>query len=191
MIVYLDMDGPLANFDKAIEGAKLNAEGDPVCMFEKGFFRNLEVTPGAKHAVDIISGMDCELYIASKPSTKNLWSATEKYQWIEEHFPTLLRRIFLTCDKGFLKGDLLIDDDAKRWRKGFQGTFVEFDVRKPIESWADALEICSICGWDGNDPCSHLSPLTQTPQDRLTLSADIEFVDTPADPTGNKMKEIK
>jgi 5'(3')-deoxyribonucleotidase len=144
-IVYLDMDGPLADFDKAI-GEERNENGDPPEMFKKGFFRNLEVTPYAKMGVSLL--LDCEdidLYIASKPSTKNLYSATEKYEWIDEHFPELLKKVFLTCDKGKLIGDYLIDDDADRWKRKFKGEFIQFYPAAPLTSWYNIVDTLGVC----------------------------------------------
>jgi 5'(3')-deoxyribonucleotidase len=130
--VGIDMDGVLADFDSAI---KSGVKKDPPEMFRKGFFRKLKPIPGAKVAINqLIKLPHLKLYIASKPSTKNLWSTIEKYQWIEEHFPRLLNRIFLACDKHFLRMDYLIDDDLKRWGK-FPGTFLHFDRKQPILSW--------------------------------------------------------
>ena len=79
-----------------------------------------------------------EIYIATKITTKNLYSATEKYQWIEEHFPTLLKNMFITCDKALLKGDFLIDDYHK-W-KTFQGDFIHFNKHNPLDAWEEAVK---------------------------------------------------
>ena len=139
-IVYTDMDGPLANFSKAAGTTPGTWTEDPPCMFQKGFFRNLEVMPGAKEAIATILTMPhVDLFIASKPTSKNLYSATEKYQWIEEYFPPLLHKIFLTCDKGHLNGHVLIDDYL-HWASRFQGIFLHFDEANPEASWKKSVE---------------------------------------------------
>jgi 5'(3')-deoxyribonucleotidase len=136
-IVFIDMDGVIADFFAGV--GRPNCEWNPPEMFVEGFFRNLPVMPGAKRALEAMSEMnELDLYIASKPTTRNLHSTVEKYQWIEEHFPWLLRKIFLTCDKSFLNGDILIDDD-KIWKDGFKGTFVHFERGNSEESWQDIL----------------------------------------------------
>ncbi len=139
MIVYVDMDGVLANFDKALKSPREPGKGLPPEMLEKDFFRNLEVMPGAIKAIDELESLPgVEVFIATKITTKNLYSATEKFEWIEEHFPSLLKKIFITCDKALLKGDFLIDD-YHRW-KTFPGTFIHFNKHNPIEAWSDAVQ---------------------------------------------------
>lgn len=133
------MDGVLANFDKRLVAPREPGKGLPPEMLQKGFFRNLEVMPGAIKAIDELESIPgIELYIATKITTKNLHSATEKYQWIEEHFPTLLKNMFITCDKALLKGDFLIDDYHK-W-KTFQGNFIHFNKHNSLEAWEQAVK---------------------------------------------------
>lgn len=134
-IVFLDMDGVLADFDGAISSG---VEWDPPEMFEPGFFRNLKVMPGAKEAVaQLLAQDDLEVYIGSKPTSKNRLSATEKMDWINEHFPELVRNMVLVCDKKLLRGDILIDDDKERWGHVFEGRFIHFDRKNPEKAWAE------------------------------------------------------
>lgn len=140
VIVYLDMDGVLADFKKGI--GRPNPEWNPPEMYEPYFFRKLPVMEGAKEAVaEMLANENIDLYIASKPDSKNLWCATEKFQWIQEHFPDLLKKMFLTCDKGHLNGDFLIDDDFRQWGHKFKGTLLEFNENDPKESWARILGV--------------------------------------------------
>lgn len=133
-ILYLDMDGVLADFRAGV--GRPNAEWNPPEMYVKGFFRDLPLMAGAKDAVaELLKHNYLDVYIASKPTHDNLWCATEKYQWLEEHFPMLLKKTFLACDKGHLNGDYLIDDDLKQWGPKFKGTLLHFDEYKPVESW--------------------------------------------------------
>ena len=131
-IVFLDMDGPLANFNLAI-GRPFEYGEDPPEMFVKGFFRTLPVIPGAKEGVQALLKMSqFAIYIGSKFSNKNTNSATEKLDWLYEHFPELARHCMLACDKGLLRGEFLIDDDRK-WEHQFKGEFVYFDPKLPPE----------------------------------------------------------
>ena len=137
-IVYLDMDGVLADFWRGV--GRPGAEWNPPEMYVKGFFRNLPVMAGAKEAVaELLTIPGIDVYIASKPDSTNMDSATEKYQWINEHFPELIKKIFLTCDKGHLNGDYLIDDDIDRWGPKFKGQLIHFDEHAPLDSWRRVL----------------------------------------------------
>lgn len=136
-VVFLDLDGVLADFD----GAVANPVWDPPEMFVPGFFRNLKVMPGAHEAVSkLLANPGLDVYIGSKPSTKNFWSSIEKYEWVSEHFPKLLRRIVLVCDKSLLRGDVLVDDDKERWGHKFKGTFIHFDRKNPQWSWNEVVK---------------------------------------------------
>jgi len=136
-IIFLDMDGVLADFDGALE----KRIHDPPEMFVPGFYRNLKVMPGAHEAVaKLLASPLLEVYIGSKPTTGNLYSTVEKYQWVAMHFPRLLKRIVLTCDKTLLRGDYLVDDDYERWEGKFVGNFIRFNRDRPEESWNRVLE---------------------------------------------------
>lgn len=136
------MDGVLADFDGAITSG---IEVDPPEMFVPGFFRGLKVHEGAKEAVPkIMSDKRYEVFIGSKTTSKNTLCATEKMDWIQEHFPALKKRMVLVCDKKLLRGDILIDDDFERWSKKFVGQFIHFDKFNPKQSWANVLEVLDI-----------------------------------------------
>ena len=138
-VVFLDMDGVLADFDSEIGPEHKHLPEDPPEMFVPGFFRRLKVMPGAKEAVaKLLACPDLDVYIGSKPTTKATTSATEKFDWVEEHFPALLRKIVLVCDKARLRGDVLVDDD-KKWEPVFVGQFIHFDHDHSEESWQRVL----------------------------------------------------
>lgn len=132
------MDGVLADFDIMI---KSGVDNDPPEMFEPGFFRSLPVIKGSKKAVEILlANKNLEVYIGSKVTSKATNCATEKMEWIREHFPKLLRRMVLVCDKKLLRGDYLIDDDFERWSKKFRGKFLHFKQEEPLKSWRRILK---------------------------------------------------
>lgn len=143
-VCFLDMDGVLTDFDgymRHLRGCEYIPENDPPEMFRGGFFRNLPPMPGAIQAVSDLERLGVRLYIATKPTTKNLYCASEKMLWVERFLPTLLKRMLIVCDKGLLRGDYLIDDDHEdRWRHSFQGEFIKFDPMHPQVSWRAAVE---------------------------------------------------
>lgn len=132
------MDGVLADFDSQVVGT--HPQGSkPTEMFTPGFFRNLPVMEGAKEAVEELESInELKIYIATKITTHNLLAATEKLQWVEEHFPSLIKKVFIACDKTLLKGDFLIDD-FPRW-KDFDGEHILFNHQTPVKSWKLAVQ---------------------------------------------------
>lgn len=150
-IVYFDMDGPLADFCNAIgrpvghprRGIYETSPDVLRPMNEEGFFRNLEVTEGAMESVNEILNMDhLDCYIATKAATFDKFhSATEKIEWLKEHFPTLVKKAYITTGcKTRLMGDFLIDDSL-HYKKKFNGTFIHFDVTQPLDSWKEVVYI--------------------------------------------------
>lgn len=131
--VYIDMDGVLADFDGACT-EPLDKNGDHPEMFREGFFRNLEVMDGAEWAIEELLRMKhLDVMVATKPTTKTDYCASEKIAWLREHFPELVRKINIVTNKLNLKGHYLIDDDL-RW-KDFDGYFIHFDKESSHAQW--------------------------------------------------------
>ena len=139
------MDGVLANFWKACPSGYFDEDNEcPVEMMRGGFFRNLEVMDGAREAVTkMLADERYDIWIGSKPSTRNLYCATEKFLWLDEYFPELVRKVNLVCHKGLLNGHFLVDDD-KEWDGKFPGQFIWFDESQPKASWAGVLDTLEI-----------------------------------------------
>lgn len=148
-ILFIDMDGVLADFDGYIGKLRgkpyIREKGvHPPEMWSPGFYTNIPVMDGAREAVDELLHIDTlDIYIGTKSSTKPTTGnapymfccPSEKYDWVQAHFPELLRKIVIACDKGLLRGDYLIDD-TDRWINKFQGTYIKFDADTPSrEEW--------------------------------------------------------
>ena len=123
--IFIDMDGVLANFDKA----KRNHPD----FKKKGFrpdltldFSKFEPMPGALEAVKDLIEMGHDLFIATTPPWNHPDAWGQKRHWVEEHLPQLKRKMFLTHRKDLLIGDVLIDDSTYRGQRDFKGTFIHF-----------------------------------------------------------------
>ena len=137
MLILLDMDGVLADFEHAFLAAWRERHPDiaPVEYEDRqsfyiqqdypaelrprveaiytapGFIRHLPPVPGAIEAVNDLMAMGLEVRFCSSPLRQYDHCVLEKYQWIEAHFGrAATERLILTRDKTLVQGDLLIDD---------------------------------------------------------------------------------
>lgn len=125
--IYLDQDGPLADFQGAADAARLSPQE---AKMVRGFYRGLPLTPGAKEAVEELLGFHhLHVFVATKIPDRNAYAATEKILWLHEHLPGLGERIIITPNKACLGtvDDFLVDDRAhKADASFFPGTFIHF-----------------------------------------------------------------
>lgn len=121
LTIFIDMDGVLANFDKAVDQNPDVKRPDLVLDFSK-----FEPMPGAKDAVKELIDMGHDLFIATTPPWNHPSAWGQKRDWVEEHFPALKRKMFLTHRKDLLMGDILIDDTNFRGQPDFKGTWFHF-----------------------------------------------------------------
>jgi 5'(3')-deoxyribonucleotidase len=125
--IFLDQDGPLANFDGYMK--KHNLKGDQIKVME-GAYLNLEPTVGAIEGVKSLNGMGkFDLWIATKPPVGIPFACADKVSWILKHFPDLKRKIIITHDKGLLGDyrDFLVDDRPHKANcESFAGTLIPF-----------------------------------------------------------------
>lgn len=134
--VLVDMDGVLADFDGPLFryfGAELDCTPETQihrfltnhlpdewlrrqmrAMVEGNrWFARLPVMPGAKEGVKYLQDAGHDVWIVSKPLEASRSCASDKFEWVEEHFPSLVGKLILAPDKGLVKGDYLIDDAIK------------------------------------------------------------------------------
>lgn len=140
--VCIDMDGVLTDF----EGSENFRPSDKVMRkpprsFEKGFFENLDVLPGARWAIRVLlKNPNLRVQILTKPVHRSYLCYSEKVAWIAKNFPELLERITITHDKSLLAapGRILIDDYAQDWQAGWEergGRFIHFQTKNSAEHW--------------------------------------------------------
>ena len=134
-IIYIDMDGVIANFAKAAEEL-----GNPHRPDKYVNYRNLEVMPGAINAL-IRLNQDFDIFIASTPpwDRPDMWGA--KREWLAEKFPWLKRKLILTHRKDLLIGDILIDYSRWRGQPDFQGHWIWFGHNSRCKDWESTLEL--------------------------------------------------
>lgn len=138
MIVLIDLDGVEADwgygYDVLAKYRKLHEEGGvpyaerprwDLCegltergvainswiMEQSGFYYTLPPIAGAIEATKRIIEAGHSVWFVSTPHPHNRTCASDKYDWVEEHFGfDYRRRTILTDDKTLVMGDVLIDD---------------------------------------------------------------------------------
>jgi 5'-nucleotidase len=132
-IIYIDMDGVLVDFSKAIENfftlhphLRERYKDNPDHI--QGLFRNPPPIEGAIEAVKkLAESGKYELFIATAAPWGNPMAAMDKRFWIEDHFGDLFhKKMFVTHRKDLLMGDYLIDDRTKNGAGDFSGTLLMF-----------------------------------------------------------------
>ena len=76
-----------------------------------GFFRDLELIPGAVEGMTKLHNQGHDVFICSKPRWTSPTCASDKKEWVREFMPDFLqKKLILTWDKSVIQGDILIDD---------------------------------------------------------------------------------
>ena len=134
-IVYVDMDGVIADFAKAAKQGGYTHRPDL-----KVNYRTLDLIPGAQEALMRLNN-DFDIFIATTPpwSRPDAWA--HKREWIEEHFPWLKKKMILTHRKDLLIGDILIDDTRWRGQPDFKGSWLWFGTAQRCKDWESTLEL--------------------------------------------------
>lgn len=132
-IVYVDMDGVLADYDTAAHGKTDEQKR------EKGFFENLLPLTGALEAFrDLCACYD--VYILSTAPWSNIHAPSEKRVWVERHLgPQAFKRLILSHNKGLLKGHYLIDDRIANGVDAFEGEHIHFASER-FPDWSSVLK---------------------------------------------------
>ena len=137
MIILVDMDGVLANFEQGFVNIWKEKHPElPYIPVEErttfytykqypkehrpltqdivrapGFFASLPPIEGALKGFAELAETDHQINICSSPLIGNPTGASEKYDWIEEHLGRdWLGKVILAPDKTMVRGDILIDD---------------------------------------------------------------------------------
>ena len=139
MRIFIDMDDTLCNYTKAIKEAKIKNPSQPYPQSHWGFFSDLEPLPGAIDAVEGLKRLGYDVWLLSRPSTKNLNCYSEKAYWVQKYLgDDMVERLILACDKSLVKGDFLVDDQGGFGQEEFEGEWLRFGSEK-FPDWNSIL----------------------------------------------------
>lgn len=142
-ILYIDMDGVIADFKKeVINTSSITHEDfcnggfscenlvDQHCEQYPNIFYNL---PPIENAIDSVMQLfnTFDIYFLSTPMYNVPQSYTDKRLWLEKHFgEKAKKRLILTHRKDLCIGDILIDDRLVNGVSEFKGLFIHFGTEK-------------------------------------------------------------
>ena len=166
--IAVDMDGVIADIseqfflydekDFGIRRALKDITGKPESMafpkcreyvFTKGFFRT---APVMKESQDILSQLNkqYEIFIVSA-ATEFPHSLSEKYEWLNEHFPFITWQQMVFCGaKTIIEADMMIDDHFKNLDHFKRTTFLfsqphnflqDAGRHRRVNSWKEIADI--------------------------------------------------
>ena len=142
-ITYIDLDGVIADFDKARwEHPLCNQtpfKGRPDRI--PNIYRDLEPIEGALDAVNqLLDNERLDIYILSTAPWDNPDAWTHKRLWVEKYFGKKIRKRLILCHhKHLLIGDYLIDDRRFNGASEFTGQWIHFGSEE-YPNWKVVLE---------------------------------------------------
>lgn len=131
--VYVDMDGVIADFMRGVDESK-----DFAPNLQPGFYFNLKLIKGAQEGVKTLMEK-YDVYILSTAKWENSHSFSEKIDWIKKYFPCMEKRVILSHQKDFCKGDIIIDDRTAHGVDKFEGEHIHFGTDK-FPEWEAVLQ---------------------------------------------------
>jgi 5'-nucleotidase len=148
-ILYVDMDGVVADFDHEIKKVHPNVfeleDGDERSRIidetveaDVRLFLRLKPIDGALEAIEKLKG-HYNIYFLSTPMWNVPESLTDKRLWLENTFGDFAKkRLILTHRKDLNIGAYLIDDRLKNGAENFTGMHIHFGTEK-FPNWESVL----------------------------------------------------
>lgn len=128
--IYVDMDGVLCDFYGSAKKALTETPQQRFPQSQWGFFLKLPEIKNAVESINILKHK-YDVWILTRPSSRNVNCYTEKAQWIWDHLGfDMLEKLIISSDKSLVKGDYLIDDQNNANQDKFEGEWIQFGSDK-------------------------------------------------------------
>ena len=135
-IVYIDMDGVLADFKSALTKISPELIDEFTGQHDNipGIFSLMDPVPGAIEAVYVLKDK-YDLYILSSSPWENPTALGDKLAWVKKYFGgegsdnVFFRKVIFSSAKNLSRGDILIDDRTANGAGDFEGEHVLFGIR--------------------------------------------------------------
>jgi 5'(3')-deoxyribonucleotidase len=139
-ILYIDIDGVLADVEKAYSKYKIKTPEQPYPQSQYGFFMELEIIKDSIETIKLLQSK-YDIWFLTAPSFKNLLCYTEKAYWIKNNVgEEWIEKLIICSNKSLLIGDYLIDDhNFGRGQDKFTGELIHFGSDK-FKNWIDVYD---------------------------------------------------
>ena len=147
-IIYIDLDGVVADFDKGRKEHPLGNTPPFIGRPDKlpGIYESLNPIKGAIKAVKkILLNDEFDVYFLSTAPWDNPPAWTHKRLWLAKYFEEKLirKRLILCHHKQLMIGDYLIDDRPFNGAKKFSGKWIHFG-NEDFPNWDATLKYLKI-----------------------------------------------
>ena len=146
-IVYIDLDGVIADFDKGKSEHPLGKVSPYIGRPDKlpGIYENLDPIEGAIDSVNKLLNSQYKIFFLSTAPWDNPDAWTHKRLWIAKYFEEKLikKKLSLCHHKQLLIGDYLIDDREWNGAAKFTGDWIHFGSEK-FPKWESVLDYLNV-----------------------------------------------